>query len=154
MGLGINQSVTSGGQIYPTLTAISPSPTLHLARFMATSFPKPTLLLSFSTSVFHVVVLASSFPSLQTPTLFSKHAHHPSSTHSRTISLHSPTVSFNPNVSIQSSFSLSVLHHTLHSPLLSQSFSKLPFYFPVHTMSYSHITSPILHNSDKPFLSS
>ena len=43
--------------------------------------------------------------------LFSKHAHHPSSTHARTIiSLHSPlpsepcTVSFNPNISIRFSF--------------------------------------------------
>ena len=34
--------------------------------------------------------LQSSCPSLQTPMLFSKHAHHPSSTHTCTISLHSP----------------------------------------------------------------
>ena len=32
---------------YLTLTAISPSPTFHLARFMASSFSKPTLLLDF-----------------------------------------------------------------------------------------------------------
>ena len=38
--------VNGGGQIYPTLTAISPSPTLHLTRFKASSFSKPTLLLS------------------------------------------------------------------------------------------------------------
>ena len=29
------------GRIYPTLTAISPTPTLHLARFMASSLSKP-----------------------------------------------------------------------------------------------------------------
>ena len=40
-------------QIYSTITAISPTPTLHLARFMASS-SKPTLLLSFSTCVFQV----------------------------------------------------------------------------------------------------
>ena len=39
--------------IYPTLTAISPTPTLHLARFKVSSFSKPTLLLSFSTCIFH-----------------------------------------------------------------------------------------------------
>ena len=61
------------------------------------SSSKPTLLLSFSTCIFHIslVVLASSCPSLQTPTLFSKHAHHPSSTHACTISLHSP-LSYEP----------------------------------------------------------
>ena len=37
-----------------SLTAISPTQTLHLARFKASSFAKPTLLLSFSTCVFHV----------------------------------------------------------------------------------------------------
>ena len=42
-----------GGQIYPTLTVIFPTPTLHLARFMASSFSKLTLLLSFSTCIFH-----------------------------------------------------------------------------------------------------
>ena len=44
--------------------------------------------LASSTSSF--VVLTSSCPSLQTPTLLSKHAHHLSSTHARTISLCSP----------------------------------------------------------------
>ena len=44
--------------------------------------PSP-LAFSMSSSV----ALASSFPSLQTPMLFSKHAHHPSLTHARTISL-------------------------------------------------------------------
>ena len=43
-----------------------------------------------------------------------------------------------------SSFSPSVLHHTLRSPLLSRSFSKLPFHFPSNTISHSHITSLIL----------
>ena len=43
--------------------------------------------LAFSMS--SLVVLASSFPSLQIPMLFSKHAHHPSFTHAHTISLHS-----------------------------------------------------------------
>ena len=46
--------VNEGGQIYPTLPAISPTPTLHLARFFASSFFKPTLLLSFSTCDLHV----------------------------------------------------------------------------------------------------
>ena len=46
---------SGGGQIYPTLTAISPTPILHLARFMASSFSKPTLLLSFSTCIFYNV---------------------------------------------------------------------------------------------------
>ena len=45
--------VNGGGQIYLTLTAISPTSTLHLAQFMASSFSKPTLLLSFSTCLFH-----------------------------------------------------------------------------------------------------
>ena len=46
--------INGGGQIYPTLTAISPTPTFHLAQFMTFSFSKWTLLLSFSTCVFHV----------------------------------------------------------------------------------------------------
>ena len=32
--------INGGGQIYPTLEAISPTPTLHLTRFMASFFPK------------------------------------------------------------------------------------------------------------------
>ena len=36
--------VNEGGRIYPTLPAISPTPTLHLAQFFASSFFKPTLL--------------------------------------------------------------------------------------------------------------
>ena len=43
-----------------------------------------------ASSTSSLVVLASSCPSLQTPKLFSKHAHHPSLTHAHTISLHSP----------------------------------------------------------------
>ena len=46
--------VNRGGRIDLTLTAISPTPTLHLTQFMASSFSKTTLLLSFSTYVFHV----------------------------------------------------------------------------------------------------
>ena len=82
--------VNGGGRIYPTLTAIFPTPTLHIAQFKASS-SKPILLLSFSTCVFHVFFgrLRFLLPSLQI-TLFSKHAHHPSSTHACTISLHSP----------------------------------------------------------------
>ena len=46
--------INRGGCIYPTLMANSPTPTLHLARFIAFFFSKPSLLLSFSTCVFHV----------------------------------------------------------------------------------------------------
>ena len=46
--------VNEGGRIYLTLSAISPTSTLHLARFFASSFFKPTLLLSFSTCDLHV----------------------------------------------------------------------------------------------------
>ena len=46
--------INGGGYIYPILTAISLTPNLHLTRFKASSFSKPTLLLSFSTCVFHV----------------------------------------------------------------------------------------------------
>ena len=44
--------VNGTGQIYPTVTALSPTPTLHLTRFKESSFSKPTLLLSFSTCIF------------------------------------------------------------------------------------------------------
>ena len=49
---GFIQAVNGGGRIYATLTAISPTldPTLHFARFMASS-SRSTLLLSFSTCV-------------------------------------------------------------------------------------------------------
>ena len=46
--------VNGGGRIYSTLIAISPTPTLHLTRFKASSFSKPTLLLALSTCIFHV----------------------------------------------------------------------------------------------------
>ena len=62
--------------------------------------------------------------------LFSKYAYHPSSTHACTILL------FNPNIYIRSSvllFSISFAPvQVLHSPLISQSFSKLPFHFHFH----------------------
>ena len=75
--------VNRGGQIYPTLTAISPTPTFHITQFKV-SFSKPTLLLSFSTSIFHVFFgspqfllpfTSNSFAFLKTM-LFSKHVHH------------------------------------------------------------------------------
>ena len=76
-----------GGWIYPTLTAISPTPTLHLVNSWHPSPNQyscsPSPLASFTSSL---VILASSFPLLQTPMLFSKHAHHPSSTDAHTIS--------------------------------------------------------------------
>ena len=46
--------INGDGWIYPTLTAISATSTLHLAQFMASSFSKPTFLLFFSTCVFDV----------------------------------------------------------------------------------------------------
>ena len=52
--------VNRGGQIYPTLVAISPIPTLHLTRFNASSF-KPTFLLFFSTCIFHVFLSCLQF---------------------------------------------------------------------------------------------
>ena len=73
-----------------------------------------------------LVILASSWFTLQAPTLFLKHAHHPSSTHALTMSLYSPLPSerLSPSVPTSplgpmSSFSPSVLHHTLLSPVLS-----------------------------------
>ena len=53
--------INGDGQIYPLLPAISPTPTLHLAQFMASFFSKPTLLLSFSTCIFHVLFGCPSF---------------------------------------------------------------------------------------------
>ena len=87
------------------------SPILHLAQFIAPFSPKPTLLLSFSTCIFHVFFGRPGFllplGSLQTTTLSSERAHHPSSKQARTISLHSPLpsepISFNPKISIRSS---------------------------------------------------
>ena len=104
-----------------------------------------------ASSTSSLVILASSCPSLQTPTLISEQAHHPSSTYARTISLHSPLPSELLFPSILTS--PSVLQHTVLSPLLSQSFLKLSSRFPSNTMSHSHITLLILHNSDRPFLS-
>ena len=49
--------VNEGGRIYPILPAISPTPTLYLTRFFASSFFKPTLFLSFSTCDLHVTYL-------------------------------------------------------------------------------------------------
>ena len=99
-----------------------------------------------ASSTSSLVILASSCPSLQTRMLFSKHAHHLTSTHACTISLHSPLSPEPLFPSIPTSplgplsfFSPSVLHYTLLSPLLSQSFSKLSFHFPSNTVSYSHI---------------
>ena len=67
----------------------SPSRSIHGIPFLQTNTlehgPSP-----LASSVYLLFVLASSCPSLQTPALFSKHAHHPSSTHARTIPLHSP----------------------------------------------------------------
>ena len=48
--------VNGGGRIYPTLTAISPTPILNLAWFKTSSFSKPIFLLSFSTYVFQDIV--------------------------------------------------------------------------------------------------
>ena len=64
--------------------AHSPSHSIHGILLLQTN--TLALLLHLHLSTFSLVVLASSCPSLQTPALFSKHAHHPSSTHARTIS--------------------------------------------------------------------
>ena len=143
-----------------TPAAISLTPTLHLARFIASFFSKPTLLLSFSTYVYHVFFGRPRFLLALTSNSDAFPRTCPSSL-LNTCPFHlTPfdfaiwtAVSFNPNISIRSSFSPPVLHHTLLSPLLSQSFLKLPSHFPSNTMSHSHMTSPILHSSDKPFLS-
>ena len=147
--------VNGGGRIYPTLSAIFLTPTLHLARFMASFFSKPTLLLSFSTCVFF------GRPRFLLPFTSNSNAFHrtcPSSLlntcpyHLTPFALPSeplfPSIPTSPSGAL-SSFSPSALHHTL----LTQSFSKLPSHFPSDTMSHSHITSPLLHDSNKPFLS-
>ena len=113
---------------------MSPTPTLHLNRFLASSF---------STFIFHVffgrLEFTSSCPSLKTPTLFSKHAHHPSSTHTCTILLCSPLPSESLFPSIPrspfdslSSFSpsSSYVHYATHRNiqvllLLSAAFKKM-----------------------------
>ena len=66
-----------GGRIYPCSN-------LSKSHFPS-CFPSP-----LASSISSLAVLASSCPSLQTPTLFSERAHHPSSGHAHTISLHSP----------------------------------------------------------------
>ena len=85
------------GRIYPTLTAITPTPTLHLTWFMASSFSKPTLLLSFSTCIFHILFgrpcFLLPFTSWSISNAFLKtcplsHL----STHTHTITLHLPLV--------------------------------------------------------------
>ena len=79
--------------IYPTLTAISPTPTLYLTQFKASSFSKPTLLLSFFTCIFHIIFGHPCFllPFTSNSNSFLKTVtHHPSSTHAHTISLHWP----------------------------------------------------------------
>ena len=138
------------------------TPLWQRSRFMASFFSNPTLLLSFSTCLFHFFFGCPRFLLPFTSNCnASENAHHPSSTHARTISLHLPLPSepLFPSILTSplgplSSSSPSVLHHTLLSPLFSRSFLKLPSHFPSDTMSHSHITLPILRNSDKPFLSS
>ena len=116
--------VNRGGQIYPTATAISRTPTLHLARFKSSSLSKPTLLLSLSTCVFLVFL---GRPRLILPFISNYNAFLRTCPSSllNTCPYHlTPfafaiwnTVSFNPNISVRSSviFSPSVLHHTLLS---------------------------------------
>ena len=99
-------------------------------------FPSP-----LASSMFSLVILTSPCPSLQTRMLFSKHAHHPSSTHACTMSLKSPLLSepLFPSIKTSSlgplsSFLSSVLHHTLLSPLLSLHPSQnCHFIFPQNT---------------------
>ena len=116
--------------------AISLTPILHLARFMACFFSKPTLLLSFSTCTFHVFF---GYPGFLLPLTSNSKAFLrtcPSSLLNtcRTISLHLPLPSeplFRSILTSPSgnlfSFSPSVLHHTLLSPLLSRSSSSVPY---------------------------
>ena len=84
--------VNEGGRIYTTLPAISPTPTLHLARFFASSFFKPTLLLSFSTCDLHVFLGHPRFPLPSTSnsnTFLKKNTRHPSSWPTHPVSSHS-----------------------------------------------------------------
>ena len=89
--------INRGGWIYTTLIAISPTPTHDVSILLDSWHPpspnqhsySPSLLVSSTSSL---VVLASSCPSLQTPMLFSKHAHHPSSTHTHTAPSHINTL--------------------------------------------------------------
>ena len=125
------------GRIYLTLTAVSPNLTLHLTHSWYPFSPNQHSCSLSSTP--SLVVLTSSSTSLQTPTLFSKRAYHPSSTYASTISLHLPLPSEPMFPLIPTSplgplfsFSPSVLHHTLLSPLLSRSFSKMLSHFPLN----------------------
>ena len=117
--------VNSGGHIYPTLTAISLTPTFHLVPFMASSFSKPTLLLSFSTCVFHIFFGRPCFllPFTSNSNAFLKTC--PSSLLNTCLYHLAPftfaiwtAVSFNPNISIRSFvlvFSISFAPHTVSS---------------------------------------
>ena len=87
--------INRGGRIYPTLTAISSTPTLHRSIQGIFLLQLPTLLLSVSTCVFHVFVLWSSL----LPLAFTSNSSaflktcpsYPSLTHAcMAISLHSP----------------------------------------------------------------
>ena len=109
---------------------LSPCRSIHCI-----SLFKPTLLLSFSTCDLHVFLGRPCFlfPFTSNSNLpFSKHAHHPSLTSARTISLHLPlpsaplfsSIPTSP-LGLRSSFSPSVSHQTLLSPSLFRFFSKL-----------------------------
>ena len=104
--------VNRGGWIYSTLTAISPISTLHLARFMASSFSKPTLLLSFVTCVFHVLFGCPCFlfPFTSNLHLFSQimliipPQHMPPSSHSIRPSVLFFSISFTPHDEVSPTF--------------------------------------------------
>ena len=138
--------VNGGGQIYPSRNlsnSHSPSCSIHGVLFLQTNALALLLHLRLPR-----LLWSSSLP--LAPTLFSEGAHHPSSKHADTISLHSPL----PSEPLFPSFLASPSGPLFSfSPLLSRSFLKLPSHFPSNTMSHSHITSLILHNSDKAFLS-
>ena len=133
--------LNGGGRIYPSSNlsnSHSLSRSIHGALFSYQRSCSPS---PFASSMSYLLVLASSCPSLQTPTVFSERAHHPSSTHACTILLYSlfPSILTSPSGPLFS-FSPSVLHHTLLSLSLSRSFLKLPSHFPSNTMSHSHVT--------------
>ena len=150
--------VNRSGRIYPTLAAISLTPTLHLAWFMAFFFSNPTLLPFFSTYVFHVFFGHPRFllPFTSNSNAFLRKC--PSSLlnicpyHLTPFAFAiSTTVSFNPNISITSSglfFSISFAPHIALTITVSV-LLKIAISFSLR----HHITLPILHNSDKPFLS-
>ena len=118
--------INGGGWIYISITAISPTPTLHLTRFMASSFSKPTLLLSFSTLHLPCLIWSSSLPlalhfklqrfSQNMPIIPPQHT--PVPFHSiRLCHLNHgllPSIPTSPLGPLSSyNFSTSVLHHTL-----------------------------------------